>query len=108
MRYFIFKVHNSLNEKYYVLNNQYIGYIGFDSETYQLYATSSETDDRELHRLNCEDYRFTLDEIKTLRKRTKIFTLSKDKTWYKVYFPSRNSSECYLKEIDGDKTIRDL
>jgi len=115
VRYFIFKVNNSLDEQYYILNNQYIGYVGFDSdshrgiiESYQPYATSSETNDRELHRLNCESYRFTLEEIKTLRNQTKIFTLSKDKAWYQVYFPSRNSSECYLKEIHSDKTIRDL
>jgi len=115
VRYFIFKVNNSLDEQYYILNNQYIGYIGLDGdshrgiiESYQPYATSSETNDRELHRLNCESYRFTLEEIKTLRNRTKIFTLSKDKALYQVYFPNRNSSNCYLKEIDGDKTIRDL
>lgn len=122
MRYYIFKVIDSTNDTYYVLNNQYIGYIGFDSEivrstlewgakvkrNYQLYATSLETNDQNLHKLNCDSHRFNEAEIVKLVDDTKIFKLSTDKTLYKVYFPSRNSSECYLKEIDGIKVIKDL
>lgn len=122
MRYYIFKVTDSTNDTYYILNNQYIGYIGFDSEivrstlewgakvkrNYQLYATSAETNDQSLHDLNCDSHRFNELEIKDLIKLHNIFALSSDPTVYKIYHPNKNSSECYLKEIDGNKTIKDL
>lgn len=122
MKYYIFKVTDTADNIYYILNNQYIGYIDFDTERirsllewnakiekiYQLYAVSSETGNQDLHKLNCDSYRFDKSEIEKLVNKTKIFKLSTDKTMYKVYFPNKNSSECYLKEIGGEKTIKDL
>lgn len=122
MKYYIFKVTDTANNNYYILNNQYIGYINFDSDrirsllewnakvkqSYCLYATSSETGDQDLHKLNCDSYRFNETEIKKLIIKHKIFTLSKDSSVYEVYFPDKGSSKCYLKEIGGSKVIKDL
>lgn len=32
MKYYIFRVRDSLRQEYYIFNNQYIGYIDFDSQ----------------------------------------------------------------------------
>jgi len=123
MKYYIFRVKDSTGDEYYVLNNQYIGYIGFDSHTlrsileyraknykkYVLYAESkmiSGKVDEKLHKLNCSSTRFTAEEINSLIKETGVFQLSKDKTTYSIYYPDKNSSLCYLKEINGTKTIQ--
>lgn len=117
--YYIFEVNDSLGQKYYILNNQYIGYVGFDSQEflafleynakvkkkYKLFAKSLHTSNKELHELNCNSTRFSLEEINNLMDKYPIFSLSNDNTEYQVYFPNKNSSKSYLKEIDGFKTI---
>ena len=122
MKYFIFKVTPSVGKSYYVLNNRYIGYVGFDSnhirsileyhagvkETYQVFAVSKETEDLTLHKDNCVSRRFTLTEIKQLILAIPVFTKSRDKTVYAVYYPNPNNSVFYLKEVGGKKTILGL
>ena len=125
MKYYILKVKDTLNQEYYILNNQYIGYVGFDSQEirsivehskkaeqkYQLYAESGYIADgsecnQTLHELNCESTRFSHKEVRALMKDHPAFIRSKDRAWYKVYFPNRNSSTSYLQEIGGSKTIK--
>lgn len=123
MKYYIFKVLNSLGQEYFILNNKYIGYMGFDSnrlrsileynngvtKKYQLYASGIISDDEDLHKLNCESTRFSKEEIEALIKEYNgEFKLSKDKSWYKVYYPNKNSSESYLKEIDKNDNFIQL
>ena len=145
MKYYLFKVRDSLGQEYYLLNNMYIGYIGFDSDnmrshaeyhgcrindffikaknervvvleygtknqcyrTYQLFASGHVYGEQEqqFHKWNCESKRFTLDEAKEIVKDFEL-TFSEDDTLYEVYYLNRNSSECYLREINGTKTIR--
>lgn len=125
MKYYLFRVKDSLGEEYYILNNQYIGYVGFDSEQirsaleyqnkvtkkYQLFAESDyipdgSTIDTTLHRLNCASNRFTKEEAEQLVAGKAGFQRKKDRAWYRVYYPSRNSSASYLKEIGGAKVIK--
>lgn len=123
MKYYIFRVKDSLGQDYYILNNQYIGYLGIDCNVirsiteqnperkYQLYAQSDYVEDnglidRELHKLNCASTRFTAKEVKALVKEIGVFKLYRGKEWYKEYFSSRNSSKCWLKEINGDREIK--
>lgn len=128
MKYYLFKVFPSVGKPYFVLNNQYIGYIGFDSNRlrsilesqakikykYQLYAESpfipdgTETD-KALHHLNCTSTRFDTKTLKVLLELCPVFKKSKSRTLYEVYYPNRNSSACYLREVTSKvqrKTIK--
>jgi hypothetical protein len=123
MKYYIFRVKDDLGQDYYILNNQYIGYLGIDTNVvrsimeqaperkYQLYAQSDCVEDnglvdRELHKLNCASTRFTAKEVKALIKEMGVFKAYKGKEWYREYFPSRNSSKCWLREVDGTREIK--
>ena len=126
MRYYIFKVNDCTGQEYYILNNKYIGYLGFDSDRlrsileynanvkrkYQLFATSIEIKDsqceKNLHEFNCNDRRFIKEEAIALVNSIHEFSYCDDDIWYEIYFPNKNSSDSYLKEIDGEKTIKDL
>ncbi len=115
-----------MGDSYYILNNQYIGYVGFDSDRvrsllehsagiknkYQRWAESphiedNSTDDASLHLLNCASTRFNDKEVKDLIVRFKQFKRSRDKTLYTIHYPNRNSSVCYLKGTgkNENKTI---
>lgn len=118
MLYYIFKVRTNkpnLVPDYYILNNQYIGYIGtldpinrvesilernagVNERQYQPFAKGLVAKDEELHELNCASKRLTLEEANALAKKYKL-TKSRDKTWYEVYFPDKHSSDSYLREI---------
>ena len=138
MLYYIFKVQDNLGQDYYILNNIYIGYVGFDSQyirsllehrrfsgkkgegfvssgygetrrlkqKYQLIAQAFFEDytkaERKLHKWNCASERFAQKEIDFLIKICK-FKRSRDKTWYKVYYPNKNSSESILREIPSQR-----
>jgi hypothetical protein len=117
MKYYIFRVENSIGEIYYLLNNQFIGYIGFDSNreraeieyktgvknTYVLVGTANFNDikDRKYHKLNCDSHRFTNEEYQKIKN---DFTLCSDPTIYEIYYPSPNSSVHYLREKGGKST----
>jgi hypothetical protein len=120
VKYYLFKVNDSLGQEYYVLNNQFIGYIGFDSNDsrrkeehdkkivynnteYVLIAQTNYIEkihpvENYLHKLNCESTRFTKDEAEDLIKRVCQFYRNPDATIYLEYFPDKNSSECWLRE----------
>lgn len=119
--YYIFKVTDSLGKEYYILNNRYIGYVGFDSDnfrsllesrakitkTYKLFAKLKESSSEELHKLNCDSTRFSFKEITDLTNKYKdIVEYALDSTEYEVYFPNKNSSESYLKEVGGESVIK--
>ena len=127
MKYYIFKVLPSVGDPYYILNNQYIGYVGFDSDRvrsvleheagiknkYQRWAESSyikdnSPSDNVLHTLNCSSFRFDEEGAKGLVKTYKEFKRSRDKTIYTIHYPNRNSSESYLKGTgkNKNKTIK--
>ena len=125
MKYYIFKVEDTLGQTYYILNNQFVGYVGFDANElrsitehsqdverkYQLFAQSDyladwSGHDRKLHEMNCDSKRFDENSVTELMLDHPVFSLSRDLTWYEVYFPSKNSSRSYLKEIGGTKTIQ--
>ena len=117
MKYHIFKVKPSIGREYYLVNNQYVGYVGCDSSSkntirsiienaanitriYQHFAFS-ETDvrnDNELHRTFCDGIRLTERQAMKLAIKFK-FKLANDPAWYEVYFPDKNSSESHLREI---------
>jgi hypothetical protein len=120
MKYYLFKVNDSLGQEYYVLNNQYIGYIGCDfnhvrsiiehvkglkyNETeYVLIAQTNYIEEihpieNYLHKLNCESTRFTKEEADELIKKIPQFYRNPDNTIYLEYLPNKNSSECWLRE----------
>jgi hypothetical protein len=137
MKYYIFRVKDSLGQEYYIFNNMYIGYVGFDSNhlrsrvehngltekelmqrieneeiltfdcrdrckrQYQLFAEGYVYDheiEKEFHRMNCKSKRFSLYKAKKYAKIGNL-KISKDKKWYEVYYPNKNSSESYLREI---------
>jgi hypothetical protein len=93
----------------------YIGYVGFDSnftrskleynagvkEQYQVFATGNVINDNELHRLNCDSARF---DEETARQLAKYYgmKLSRNKLWYEVYFPNKNSSRSILRARKGN------
>lgn len=132
MKYYIFRVKDNLDQEYYVLNNQYIGYLGCDHKSvrsiiewgagentkekkliqqYQLYAESGciadgSEHDAALHKLNCDSTRFTKREAQNLIHHYPEFIKSKDKAWYKIYYPNKNSTVCHLREMGGIKTIK--
>jgi hypothetical protein len=124
MKYYIFKVIPTLGKPYYVLNNQYIGYIGCDSNyarlemecsagithTYQLYAQSkylkdNSPIDHKLHTINCNSTRFSNRQINQLLRTYKVFKKTNDRTIYEEYYPVPRSSSCILRSLDGKKTI---
>jgi hypothetical protein len=126
MKYYLFKVKDCLNQEYYVLNNQFIGYIGFDSHDVRFiiefnqpefdhkkneYVLIAETNyiedglpnDLYLHRLNCESKRFTKEEADELYKSVSQFYPSGSDAIYCIYYPSPNSSVCWLREKNWEK-----
>lgn len=143
MKYYIFRVQDNLGQEYYILNNMYIGYVGFDSDhmrsraeyhgfktddffkkiedekivtmsygskskckrKYQLFAVGDVVNDEDLHKWNCDSKRFSLEEAEKIAQDFRL-TLSKNTTWYEVYYPNKNSSECYLREIGGKQVIK--
>jgi hypothetical protein len=115
MKYYILKVTTSKPDvvpDYYVVNNQYMGYVGFDSQflrsllennakiknTYQVFASGEAEEKGSLHEAFCHDARFSKKEAEKL---VKEYSLKKclDKTRYQVYCPNRNSSKSVLREI---------
>lgn len=120
MKYYLFKVKDSLNQEYYILNNQYIGYIGFDSDNvrarieneaglkynqteYVLIAQTNyieeiHPNEKQLHLLNCGSVRFNEEEKEKLIRDFPQFYRHPDQTVYLIYYPSSNSSECWLRE----------
>jgi hypothetical protein len=113
MIYYIFEVTDSTGDTYFVINNRYIGYVGFDTDflrgmlehnanvkrKYKKIAIISE-DSEELHDLFCASKRFTSLEISRLLERYKHHTFEDD-IQYEVFYPNRNSSESYLKSECG-------
>jgi hypothetical protein len=123
MKYYVFKVKDSLNGEYFVLNNQHIGYVGFDCQFIRSileynanikrkYQCISVTDfimdncetDRILHKYNCESKRFNKKEIISIIKKYK-FKKTNDKRWYEIYYPFENSSHSVLREIVENKNV---
>lgn len=119
--YYIFRVTDNLGSEYYVLNNEYIGYIGWAAgdrvtliiensqkikRKYQLFAKSSEVNSQSLHELNCENRRLTLKEANQIVTDYRAFNYVYDDTYYKVYHPDKNSTDHYLKEVGGEKVIK--
>ena len=122
MKYYIFKVTNNQGKVYYKLNNEYIGYIDFDSDqwrakmerlsnppieevSYQVFASGEVINDELLHRATCDSQRFTLRGAKKIAADYAL-NISKDHRKYQVHQPSKNSSYVYLKEIGGKATIK--
>jgi hypothetical protein len=58
------------------------------------------------NKLNCASTRFTKEQADQLFVEVPGFWLSRDKAWYKIYYPNKNSSECYLRQMGGTKTIK--
>ena len=129
MHYYLFKVKDNIGQEYYVINNQYIGYLGFDSNKirrilewsksgenlkhqYQLVAqtgwlNNGSEKDRECHKFFCNSTRFNDKEIAKFIKNNPDFEMvNDDYTWYEEYYPDNNSSEFYLREIGGGKVIK--
>lgn len=121
MKYYIFQVKNSIGQIYYIVNNQYLSYVGFDScrirslleyhakikKKYKLFSVGNVARDYELHKIFCDDKRLTLKEVTDL---TKIYKLKKSysKKWYQIVYPKKNSSESTLAEIkSGFKIIKE-
>ena len=132
MKYYLFKVKDSTGNEYYVLNNQYISYVGFDSQRVRSilewnaginpddneYSVLAETNyieeihpvERYLHQLNCDSTRFTKEEAEKLIKDVCQFYRSIDKTVYKIYYPDKNCSKCWLRENnwEGKKQFKEI
>ena len=121
MFYYLFKVRTNKPElipDYYILNNRYIGYIGYDSyyirsilETnakiknqYQLIAIGNSPDFDEVHDLFCKSHRFTEEGVNEFIEKYK-FQRTKCEDWYKEYYPIKNSSETILKSVDENKVV---
>lgn len=117
MKYYIFKVRANKPElvsDHYIVNNMYIGYVGFDSQhirsileynagikfEYSPVAVGDITvDDSELHRLACDDDRLDEQGVYRLLNKYSDLKLVNDDTWYEVYYPKKNSSESILREV---------
>jgi hypothetical protein len=113
MKYYIFQVKDSVGKNYYVINNRWLGYLGFDGNyfratmetyikplrTYKLFASGAVKGDQELHQRFCDSERFNLKEAKSIARRFKL-KLSRSKKWYEIVFPNPKSSESRLKEIN--------
>ena len=112
MKYYIFKVKDSANQNYYIINNMYLGYVGFDSNEirsilewnakikrkYKLIASGNVlSGDSYLHRIFCDSKRFTLQQANDLIKQYKL-EKSYSRKWYQVVNPDPNSSESKLAE----------
>ena len=127
MLYYIFKVRTNKPDiipDYYILNNRYIGYVGFDSggpqnslrpkleyhakikNTYQLFAMGEVKNDEKLHKIFFESERMNFEKISKLIKKYD-FIEHEDDTWYKEYYPNKNSSQSILKAVDYTKVILD-
>lgn len=127
MFYYLFKVKTNkphIIPEYYILNNRYIGYIGFDSggpmnslrpkleylakikNEYKLIAKGEVSNDVELHKLNCESERLDLDRSNGIINRYKL-SLYDDGRWYKEYYPFKGSSKTFLKSTDDSMIILD-
>jgi hypothetical protein len=116
MKFYIFKVKPSVGRQYYVVNNCYLGYLGFDSDPvrsileynakvtliYQLYASGTIKTGLAaydlFHNLFCTNARLSIQEARRLQYNHNL-TLSKNKKWYKIVFPNPNSSEQELREV---------
>jgi len=120
VKYYIFKVTNSVGETYYKLNNMYIGYIDFDSDftraklerlakveeiCYQVFASGEVESHEKLHRMFADSLRFNLKKAKEIAAKYAL-NISNDLRKYKVYQPDKNSSYVYLKEVGGRATIK--
>lgn len=130
MKYYIFKVTDSIKREYFIVNNVYIGYVGFDSNwlrcileyngkvrvepvKYNLYAQgevpNGSPNERLLHKLFSGSERLAIEEVKTLCKtipQLKKTTKKEYSVDYEIYYPQKNCSISYLREIRGElKTI---
>lgn len=122
MKYYLFKSKDSLGQEYYILNNQYIGYIGFDHDydrarkeneaglkynqtEYILVAQTNWIEDihpveRYLHLQFCSSVRFNEVGKEKLIQDVPQFYRHPDQTVYIIYYPNPNSTECWLREKD--------
>jgi len=126
MFYYIFKVKTSrpdLVPDHYIVNNRYIGYVGFDSYhirsileynknikyQYQVFSSGEVAEDSELHKLFSSSVRFDENEATRLTDQYNL-KKSKDKIWYEVYYPNKNSSKSHLREVGAKhmRTIKDI
>lgn len=114
MKYYIFRVKDSVGQEYYVVNNTYLGYLMFDSNRirsileynhspkitrkYQSFAIGVVKNDSELHKLFCDNERLTKKEATEIAERFKL-KLSKNKKWYEIVYPNKNSSATELREV---------
>ena len=126
MLYYIFRVQANEGPDCYIINNKYVGYLGVllnfsdshDSPTnrclkkkYQVFASGelSGNEHKDMRELMCAHDatgRHTLEEARNIAKQFKL-KLSSDDTWYEVYYPNKNSTESYLREIsDTQQTVR--
>ena len=113
MIYYIFEVTDSTGATYFIVNNKYIDYVGFDSDVlrsllehnakvkrkYKKLAIISE-DSEELHELFYKSVRLTASETIKLLNKYKYDGFDDDAE-YEVFYPNRNSSESYLKSACG-------
>jgi hypothetical protein len=128
MKYYIFRVTDSIGQTYFVLNNFCLGYVGFDCNRnralteynsnitqvkYNLFAQAEipqgTGSDKMLHDLFCKSTRFTSEEIESLYKSVPHFAKTTEEQYsinYEIYYPNTQSSHCYLKEIGGEKIIQ--
>lgn len=123
IKYYIFKVKDAIGQIYYIVQNRYIGYIGFDSQhtrsiieysvksktkakdKYFLIAVSDK-ESSDLHKYFCENQRFTELEIKEIINKY-FFTTINDPNPYLVYYPEKNCSKSWLRCERNGKEIRD-
>lgn len=127
MKYYIFKVrtHDERLPEFYIINNVYIGYVGFDSQhvrsiieggnqkkfEFQHVASGDVAEDRELHNLFCESKRLNRKSAEELIEKYKLKP-SGDSSWYKVYRPDKNSTKSHLRSVmkkkNGDTLIKEI
>ena len=119
MKYYIFKVKNSIGQTYYIVNNCYLGYVGIEcgekvwlrsllehnakiTRQYKLFAKGNVNNHSELHKIFCDNERFDKGRAIKLQKKFKL-KLSKNKDWYKVVFPDPNCSASKLEKVNKKK-----
>lgn len=125
--YYIFKVRTNkpdIIKDYYILNNRYISYVGFDCQhirsiiehnaglkyKFQLYATLEIPGDYpDLHRMFCESLRFDRHTAKRLAEQYSMIR-HKSLTWYENHFPNKGDSRSYLREspLSKDRTLKTI